>query len=51
VIETDEGLVPDPDLYAEVAGDPAEAANLPATTGRDTETNEPDVPLAETEER
>lgn len=30
------------DAFAEEAGDPDDAVNLPATTGRDTETGEPD---------
>lgn len=35
------GPAPD-DQYAETAGDPGDAANLPATTGRDPEAGEPD---------
>ncbi|WTW96612.1 hypothetical protein OG216_26025 [Streptomycetaceae bacterium NBC_01309] len=33
----------DGDEYAETAGDPAEAADLPATTGRDAEAGTPDT--------
>lgn len=33
------------DQYAEAAGDPGAAADLPATTGRDVLTGEPDRPL------
>jgi hypothetical protein len=35
------------DQYAEAAGDPGQAAQLPATTGRDADRNEPDRPLEE----
>jgi hypothetical protein len=35
--------------YAETAGDPGPAADLPATTGRDVTTGEPDRPLQEDE--
>lgn len=31
------------DVYAETAGDPGEAADLPATTGRDPEADIPDT--------
>jgi hypothetical protein len=34
--------------YAETAGEPGEAADLPATTGRDPEAGTPDSPLEET---
>lgn len=33
------------DQYAEAAGDPGAAAELPATTGRDVLTGAPDRPL------
>ena len=33
--------------YAETAGDPGEAADLPVTTGRDPESGEPDRTLKE----
>jgi hypothetical protein len=36
------------DEYAEAAGEPGEAADLPATTGRDPEAGTPDRPLEET---
>lgn len=35
------------DQYAEAAGDPGQAAELPATTGRDVVRGEPDRPLQE----
>jgi hypothetical protein len=35
------------DQYAEAAGDPGQAADLPATTGRDVLTDAPDRPLEE----
>jgi len=37
------------DQYAEAAGDPGQAAELPATTGRDTVEGAPDRPLEEDE--
>ena len=38
---------PQTDTYAEAAGDPGDAANLPATTGRDPEAGTPDVEVTE----
>lgn len=38
--------MPDPtdgDVYAETAGDPGDAADLPATTGRDPQAGTPDT--------
>ncbi|MGW5426893.1 hypothetical protein ACWET9_06650 [Streptomyces sp. NPDC004059] len=37
------------DQYAEEAGDPELAAQLPATTGRDAVRGEPDRPLGDAE--
>lgn len=37
------------DQYAEAAGDPGQAAQLPATTGRDVVRGEPDRALEEDE--
>jgi hypothetical protein len=37
------------DQYADAAGDPGQATELPATTGRDPEAGEPDRPLQEGE--
>lgn len=37
------------DVFAEAAGDPGEAADLPATTGRDPEAGVPDAVLDESE--
>lgn len=34
-------------MYAEAAGDPGDAVNLPVTTGRDPETGQPDHVLKE----
>ncbi|MFF9124348.1 hypothetical protein ACF09J_13740 [Streptomyces sp. NPDC014889] len=37
------------DQYADAAGDPGAAADLPATTGRDVVTDEPDQVLEDAE--
>ncbi|MFS4103744.1 hypothetical protein [Streptomyces sp. PD-S100-1] len=37
------------DQYADTAGDPGQAAQLPATTGRDVTTGEPDRTLEDAE--
>ncbi|MCF2530676.1 hypothetical protein [Yinghuangia soli] len=42
---SDAEAIPAAPRYAEAAGDPGEAAMLPPTTGRDTQTGSPDVVL------